>query len=460
MNSGSILLINPHQFSEKEIISRIWPPLSLANCASILRQRGFDVNIIDANAEKLSSDELKDRVRDYNADKIFVTSTPLDRWQCPYIDITPFVECVKIVNSVRDENSKIYVMGTHCTISPKRILDMTNADVVIIGEPEETVTELCEEKKIEDIDGICYKIGNGGNGVVVRRRNTFLNLDSLPIPSFDLLPMKKYFYELLGSDFTLMETSRGCPFDCIFCMKKMYGNKYRRKSVDKIRTEMEEAFGLGVKNVYFIDLELTVDKIFISKLCDLMDDMKKKGKEIRWCCQTRADTVDREILEKMYDAGCRLVHFGIETGSPRMLEVANKMTTLDKIEDSVNAAMDVGMDVACFFMFGLPTETEDDMNETIRFAKKLNPTYASFHVAIPYTGTKFDEMCGVDKNFSSDEKSFFPLCDPSRDYGKMRKVVRKAYMSYYARPGYIVNVFRKNPKLLLRQFSLFLRCVR
>jgi len=342
-------------------------------------------------------------------------------------------------------------MGTHGTVETEKILNITKADAVIIGEPELTVLEICEKSSLKNVSGVCYK---GRGKVLIRRRDKLLDLNKLPLPAFDLLPMEKYFYELLGKNFALLEASRGCPFNCIFCLKKMYGKNYRKKSLEKIAKEIEYLIDAGIKNVYFIDLEFTVNRDFIFDLCDFLEKKREEGYEFNWCCQTRADTVDRKLLEKMHDAGCKLVHFGIESGSSRMIKVMNKGATLKKIEEGVKASMDVGMMVACFFMFGLPTETQSEMKETIEFAKKLNPTYVSFHAAIPYTGTKFGNECGVQ---SDNEKIFFPLCDSSRDYRQLRAIVRKAYFKFYLRPNYLMGMLRCNPKLLTKQLKLFLR---
>lgn len=454
MTKSSIILINPWQYSEKEIISRTWPPLSLANCAALLRERGFDVSIIDANAERLKPIEVAQRVRKSGAKKVFITSTSIDRWQCPHIDVRPFVECVKAVKRVcRETGAEFFVMGTHGTVEPERVLDMTKADAVIIGEPELTVLEICEKRSLQNVNGVCYR---KKGKVLIRRRTTFLDLDKLPLPDFDLLPMEKYFYELLGKNFALLEISRGCPFNCIFCLKKMYGKGYRKKSLEKITKEIEHAISNGVKNVYFIDLELTVDKRLVLGLCDFLVEKRKEGHGFNWCCQTRADTVDRELLKKMHEAGCKLIHFGIESASSRMIKVMNKGTTLKRIEEGVRAAMNIGIEAACFFMFGLPTETESEMKETVKFAKKLNPTYVSFHAAIPYTGTKFGDACGS-RQWG---KFFFPLCDPSRDYKKLRATARKAYLQFYFRPSYLASTLRRNPSLLAKQLKLFLRYMR
>ncbi len=444
-----ILFINPNfnypvsRWKNVPIFNRIWPPLSLANCAALLERENFDVEIIDANAERLTPDQLVSRTHDF--DKVFVTSSSLDRWQCPHLNLNPFLE---VVRKLRKNDSKLYVMGSHGTMRPKEILNMTKADAVIIGEPELTVLDICMGKRSE---GLCFE--ENGN-LIVKQRGKFLDLNDLPIPAFHLLPMKKYFYEVLGDNFTLFEGSRSCPFNCIFCFKKIYG-KYRVRSHEKLIRDVAYAIeNFDVKNAFFMDLEFLLDRRLVEKVCDFLI----KGKfDFSWTCQTRFDTVNLELLKKMKKSGCELIHFGVETGSERILRMTNKKITLDKIQRGMELTKKVGIDSVCFFLFGLPTETETDMRRTIEFAKKLDPTYASFHVALPYPGTTFHEMI---KNEIGKTNEILPLYYGEHSPEFLGKKVKRAFIEFYSRPSYIFSTLTKKHKLLYKQFQLFLSFIR
>lgn len=448
-----IALINPcydypiTKKRELSIYNRIWPPLSLAYCAAILEENGFYVRIIDANAERLDPEKVAERV--CNFDKIFITSSSLDRWQCPHVNIDTIVSTIE---EIKKQNSKniIYLMGVHGTVKPKEILDISGADVVIRGEPELTVLRCCEGVDLSRIDGITYK---KSNKVVSNPDGNPPNLDSLPLPAFHLLPMEKYTYEVLGDHFTLFEASRSCPFSCTFCLKKMF-HSYRKKSVEKLIDEVEYAIeNFGVKTAYFIDLEFTINSELVEKLCDFLID---KRYDFRWCCQTRADSVNEKLLQKMKRAGCSLIHYGVETGSERILRQTNKGITLEEIEKGINLTKRVGIDTACFFMFGLPTETKKDMQKTIKFAKKLDPTYASFHIASPYPGTIFYDMI---KNETDED---FPIAyTGSYSLSTLKKIVNRAFLEFYLRPSYVLSMLRRGNLIsLLKQFRLFLGYIR
>ncbi|MBW1708740.1 MAG: radical SAM protein [Deltaproteobacteria bacterium] len=227
----------------------------------------------------------------------------------------------------------------------------------------------------------------------------------------------------------LLETSRGCPFSCSFCLKAMYGSGIRIKSLKRVLAEVEEVVGrFGAKFVYFIDLEFSLNRENTLNLCQ---ELIRMNLDFRWCCQTRADTVDRELLALMKEAGCTLIHFGVETGSPRLLDETKKKISLEQIRASVNYCHDLGLATACFFLFGLPGETEDDRQATVRAARELNPTFASFHVASPYPGTSLYQQ--------ADEDDPFPVClNREHDLDQLSRQAKRSFLSFYLRPAYIM----------------------
>jgi radical SAM superfamily enzyme YgiQ (UPF0313 family) len=446
-----ILLINPfYEYKNKHVWrhKRIWPPIDLAIVAAMLEQKGFEVTILDLNAVQIPIGIAAQKTEGF--DKIFITSGSLDRWQCPHLDIDSFLLAMEEVKKV-NPNTKIYIFGPHVTMRPKELLEVTKTDAAIIGEPELTIAELCEKKSLADVDGLAYI---EKNDFKLTKPRELADLSKFPIPAFHLLPMKKYNYEIMGDHFTLLETSRGCPFSCIFCAEdQMYGLKYRMKPVSLIEKEIDKCVNeFGVKNIYFIDLEFTLNRDFVNEICDMLI---RKGYKINWACQTRADTVDLELLTKMRKAGCTLIHYGLESGSPTILESTNKKITLDSLRQSVEWAKQVGMEVVCFSMMGLPTETAEDMRMTIEFAKEVNPDYISFHVATPYPGTTFYETV------KNEVKDLFPLSYEgiySEEF--IRRMTRRAFIEFYIRPKYLLSMLRKSPKLLFRQSKLFLSFIK
>jgi anaerobic magnesium-protoporphyrin IX monomethyl ester cyclase len=446
-----VLLLNPnpvHLVNRLgKIYNRVWPPLELANCAALLEAEGHDVAIIDANALKMGMDDLIPRVAGF--DKVFVSSSSLDRWQCPALDIEPFVNTARRVRSLTDD---VFVLGVHGTLKPEEFLRLTGARAVVRGEPELTVSEICQGKPLADIDGLAF--AESGKTVITADRRP-LDLDRLPKPAFHLLPMDKYFYEVLGPRFTLFEGSRGCAAHCTFCLLTMYGRGIRRKSVAKLIEEVDDAIArFGLKTAYFMDLEFTVLRKQVMELCD---HLIKKRCDFRWTCQTRFDLVDEPLLDKMRQAGCRLIHFGVEGGTDRLLDKIQKKITIREIKENMRLVRRAGIDTACFFMLGFPAADEGEMDETISLARQLNPTYALFHIVTPYPGTPLHEEI-----LSRDPEAFggemFPeACLRGEDLTRLKKTIRRAYLSYYFRPRYLAARLAKGDfRALSGQVKLFL----
>lgn len=443
-----VLLVNPFQIhlvnKKGKIYNRLWPPLDLANCAAFLRKEGYNVQILDANVYKMMPSKVADLAKGF--DKIFISSSSLDRWQCPTIDITPFINTFNALKKITDQ---LFIIGPHGTVRPVEMLKLTEAKCIIRGEPEMTILDICKDIPFSDIYGITFR--KNEEIVSTKDREPF-DLNSLPLPAFDLLPMEKYRYELLGKNLAMFEGSRGCHAKCIFCLKAMYGKRMRKKSPEKLIEEVEYAIKkFNVRTAYFMDLEFTVFPDLVNKLCDYLI---RKRYDFTWTCQTRFDKVDKDLLQKMKKAGCKLIHFGVETASERIMEMLGKGITLEEIRRGIKLVHSVGIQTACFFMFGFPTESERDIQKTIDFAKELNPTYASFHIATPYPGTEFYNKV----KYTLNKEELFTECYTAEiDYNTLKNLSRKAYIQYYLRPSYILlRAFQGDFKALKGQLRLFL----
>ena len=266
--------------------------------------------------------------------------------------------------------------------------------------------------------------------------------------------MRKYFYEVLGRNFTLLEASRGCTYRCSFCLLEMYGKKLRVKPARQLIDELEIVINkFSVRNAYFMDLEFTINRDLVEEVCDYLI---RKRHDFQWTCQTRLDLVDEVLLEKMKRAGCDLIHFGVEAANDRALKDLGKGMTVEKITRGMEMVKRLKMRSACFFLMGAFGSTKEDMKEVTKFAIKLNPTYALFHMAIPYPGTKFYTEVLCTGGLFSDDNLF-----PEAYVGKitlyeMKKAIRNAYIKYYFRPSYIVSVFRLGQlKYIFWQLKLF-----
>nr|HID58325.1 radical SAM protein [Desulfobacterales bacterium] len=443
----SVLLVNPGWdgivSKAGKRFNRAWPPLSLMVCASLLEQNGFFVHIIDGRVDTSWRERLVQLGTQF--DKVVLTSSPLDRWQCPNLELDYFFQCARLVPP-----SKLWIMGAHGTLFPELILRQTGAEVVIIGEPEQTLLALCSGRDWAELPGIAFL---QRERMVHTGEPVDLDLGTLPVPAFHLIDISRYRYELLGDRFALFEGSRGCPFSCSFCLKVMFGSKVRFKPVEHLLAEVDEAVvRFGVRSGYFIDLEFSLNRDRTMEICKCLAERRYP---FIWCCQTRADSVDRELLYWMKQAGCRLIHFGVESGSEEILDQTKKGIDLASIRRGIALTTEAGIETACFFMFGFPGETRVDMERTIEFSRSLNPTYASFHIVTPYPGTLL-HLHLTKQNPGMSRRINFITHYPSHSQEFLNEMTRKAFRNFYLRPGYIWSRIKAaNVKSWINQLRLF-----
>jgi anaerobic magnesium-protoporphyrin IX monomethyl ester cyclase len=400
--------------------------------------------LLDARAQWVEPVEIGRRARNY--ERVFITSSPLDRWQCPNIDTEKF-----LLTTNELPKDRLIVLGVHGTVMPEQFLEYTGAQAVVMGEPEFAVQEICRTDSLGGVAGLVYQ--DGARAVRTAKREQ-LDIDALPTPAFELLNLDLYGYELMGDRFALFEGSRSCPWSCHFCLLKMYGDKYRRKDPARVISDVEIAVEkFGVRNGYFIDLEFTVHRKLVTQLCEFLI---RKRYDFRWACQTRLDTVDADMLDLMKRSGCVLIHYGVETGSEHILDTINKKISFDKIRKGMTLTHKAGIESACFFMMGMPGETAEDMDKTVAFAKLLNPTYASFHVTTPYPGTYFHKQ-HVD-NWTFPIKESFSQTLPLE---QLKRRAKRAMMEFYLRPGYVgARLAHGHVGALLKQARLFWNFIR
>lgn len=418
----NLLLINPDLGMGPRAARRhrrAWPPLDLLTMTALLRRDGHAVRLIDARAVRTPLPKIQRAAA--SADLILLQTSPLDRWQCPDLDLGGLWPLTRVLSPDR-----LILAGAHGTLRPEFMLRESGARALIRGEPEAAFQALVRAGgRPQGLAGFSYA---DGAAMIHEPEADGVPLDALPVPAYDLIDLARYRYELLGPRLALLETSRGCPFSCRFCLKTMYGPGLRTRSLARVLSDVEEVVDRqGAESVYFIDLEFTLGRERTLALCH---ELEGRNRPFRWCCQTRVDAVDEELLMKMKAAGCALIHFGVETGSERLLEAMEKKITLKQIQKAIDLCRRLGLKTACFFLFGLPGETEADRRATIALARRLNPTYASFHVAAPYPGTSIAEGFGP--------KEPFPPCVGGADaLPRLGRTVRRAFLSFYLRPAYL-----------------------
>ena len=276
-----------------------------------------------------------------------------------------------IAKLIKQHNSNIKVVfgGPYITITQPKF---DNVDSIIIGEGEEALLEYCKNPKPKIIS------------------NRINDLNSLPFPDRDNLLLKGKHIE-----YGHMITGRGCPFNCIFCAsKKIWGNSVRLRSVDNVVKEMNEIENKYHTNQYlFRDDTFTISKKRTIEFCDRI-----KNSNYRWQCDTRIDNLSYDILTRMKNSGCYGIRIGVESGNERMLNFINKKITKDKVRQVVKDCKNIGINITTYFIVGLPTETNNEVIDTINFIKELDPNDVSISIATPYAGTLLEDTMNIDKS--------------------------------------------------------------
>jgi radical SAM superfamily enzyme YgiQ (UPF0313 family) len=354
--------------------------------------------------------------------------------------------------------------GIHPTVLPDETLADENVDFVVRGEGEQTMHELVsamnKNNGFEKILGLSFK--KRGSIVHNPSRPFIDNLDALPFPARHLLPMKKYHKllstqldEVFQKPIDSVLGSRGCPYHCIFCAARtVSGHRYRVRSIKNIIREIEALINTyGIRQICFGDDNLVVNKDRTEKLCD---ELIRRGisDHLVWICETRIDSVDKEILQKMKIAGCKLISFGIESGSQRLLNLIKKETKIETIEKTLNLAKEVGIITRGTFMLGLPTETLEETQRTIEFAIKLDLDFVKFSLTTPYPGTELYNRCLEENSITSFDwtryssmagySDYDPIYVPlGRKSSELKEWQRKSHRKFYLRPEMIMNHLQK-----------------
>jgi anaerobic magnesium-protoporphyrin IX monomethyl ester cyclase len=416
--SVEVLLVNPptpdgglwirtqHRVGRRTRENMVWPQVSLAQMAAILSPT-YKVGVVDANAERMGWGEFVGEIERYEP-KYYVTQVT-----APTLE-NDMYGCFL----ARARGAKTIGFGTHVTPIPVETMRAyPSLDYVLVGEPDLTLRDLIDhlEGKVEErpegverlfashdegyrpsvgeggvveMGGIKGLAWRGGGEVRVNLPRPFIaDLDEMPMPKHELLPLEKYRMPMIKGPFTFVVTSRGCPAGCTYCIKHVSYQYSTRLRSPKLL--MEELWGLkeqGINNIHMYADLFTVNREQVMELCERMIE-EEIG--IRWTCNSRVDYVDEEMLRQMGRAGNWLISWGIESGNEQILKHARKGAYPDKAERALRWAKGAGIKNWGYFIIGLPGETEETIRETIEFAKKLPLDIALFHVAAPYPGTPF-----------------------------------------------------------------------
>ncbi len=430
-----IALINPPQFTGYP-----QPPMGLAQIAAVLEASGYRVTIIDANALRLKPDEIISFLGD--ADVVGLTAmTPT---------ISAALEVARAIKKAKPE-LPVILGGAHATLLPEETLEAApEIDIIVRGEGEETILELLpaleQNLPLSGIQGISYRDGTKVTGNPPRIGT--VEMDSLPFLAYHLLPWQKYKPHPphgRALPFAVTITSRGCPYQCAYCSKPVFGKKFRAQSPDRVIKELayyQEK--LGIKEFAFYDDVFTLNK---ERAYNISEGIIKNGLKMYWTCETRVNLVDKELLLQMKKAGCYAIAYGIESASKEILDSICKDISLDQVEEAVRMTREAGIQTVGYFMLGSPGETYETIRQTIDFAKKLKLDFAQFSITTPFPGTQLYEMYMADRKgekipwesfvYAGTGEGITPVFESELlSRNEIRQWAKRAYREFYLRPSY------------------------
>lgn len=418
------------------------PPLGILYlAASLEKHTNHEIHVLDSQVEEMTYEELEQAIAGIKPDVVGITAMTFT-----LIDV---IKTLKIVRKLFPE-VKIILGGPHAHIYPKETASLPEVDYVVLGEGEETIVQLLnnihDEERLKGVPGLVFrdKTGHINHTALI---DYIQDLDKIPFPARHLTPVHKYSSLLAKrSPVTTMFTSRGCPYKCYFCDRPHMGKKFRYRSARNVVDEMQACREMGIKEMFIYDDTFTLNR---KRVLDICNEIIDRNLDIVWDIRARVDTVDREMLARLKDAHCERIHYGVEAGTEKVINALGKGITLKQVRDAFRLTKEVGISTLAYFMIGSPTETREDILETIRLAKELNPDYVNITITTPYPATKlyaqaleekvipYDYWHEFAKNPTTDLKVHYWEKELSRD--DLMELVNMAYKSFYVRPGYIIK---------------------
>lgn len=446
---GRVLLIYPpspvinredrcQQPTKELLVIPPLPPTDLMYLASIAENCGFEAIIRDYSQGGNFEADLKKIQPNYLVANIATPTFKSD------------MMAVQLAKEIVPSICTIVKGAPFLTYNTNTIYENPFIDYVIMGEAELTLKDILDGVPDNEILGICYR--ENFQPVKNDKRPFIDNLDILPFPARHLVDNSIYRRPDNGKVQAVIKVARGCPFHCFFCLATpVSGAKVRTRSPENIVAELKECVEkYNIKNFLFWSDIFNFNREWTLELCQKIIE---SGLKITWSSNTRADTMDDEMAKMMYKSGCRLVSIGVESGSQKMLDNIGKKITLDDIRNTVKILKKNKIKIYNYFVIGLPWETEETVEETIKFAIELDSNFISFYTATPLPGTKYFAYAMLNKLVEGNldfRSAYYEPVVRSEHLSKERifELHKQAVKRFYLRPKFILKTL-----LSLRSFA-------
>lgn len=429
-------IVRPSLPKSVEEEMQILPPLGILSIGTYLRKKtNHRVFCHDSLIEKAGFNEIRRLVKDLAPDIVGISAVTYMAYSVKRVS-----EIVKEIN----RNIHVCVGGPHLSLYPKETLLWKSVDSVVIGDGEFPFSEICDllegKKDINKIPGVYTKDG---------KKNDFQphfepDLDKLPIIDRTILPYKKYFSVFIDKPVTSLITSRGCPYRCIFC--QLGKRKIQVRSIKNVIQEVKNCLNLGVKEIEIYD---DTFNILPQRVIDFSKEILKEKMKFTWSFRGRVNAITPPLIKIAKKAGCVRILYGVESGSQKILNKLQKDITLKQIKNAFALTTKSKIETLAYFMVGSPGEGKEEIEETIKFAKEINPDYVTFSITTPWPGTQM-YLDGLNiglfkedfwRNFAKNPKpNFSPrFWTKTLKKGEIFRLRRKALKDFYFRPKYILK---------------------
>ena len=445
----------------EEVLGTTKPPYTLAVMAAMLRDAGCDIRLIDLTAERRSTDDLVAQLERENFRPtliLFPTTTP-----------TLEADVEAIGRLKRHFGAPMFCFGPHASTTPTASMERApDVDGMFVGEPEDAAFAVAGLPSIEElatVPSVIFRrpstaLGAGGEIVQHRAHGSFSRFLQLPYPAWDLVPLSTYNLPLVNRPYVIVETSRGCPYSCDFCVAPIHqGHKFRERSPKDLVDEIERGYReFGIDFFYLWGDTVTLNVKSFSAFCE---ELIARKLPIQWFGNARADNLtDRAFVHRLRKAGCWMLAMGIETESEDIRKDMVKKLERQKIQAAIDNMRDAGIRSFAFFIFGYPGETLATINQTIDYAIELNPDFANFYPAVPYPGTAlYDKVVKdgtlVEEDWTRMEYSYYLLRGNGLDQQVVMAAINRAKRRFFMRPEYLMRRFTDVVKLAATKPSIF-----
>lgn len=380
MGFKKVMLVSPPSSSR---YGGLRVPAGIGYIAQSLYENEIDYDYIDMRIGKAFK-ELRKTLLTGRPDLIGISMITLE-YKNTYSMISAMKEILP--------KAKIVVGGHHVTILKEQVLEECKAiDFGVVSDGEHTIIELCKnDRQYKDIRGLIYR--EDGRVDFTGERPPVENLDEFAFPRYKKFNLKDYSKQIP------IMSSRGCVFQCTFCPNKLIGRKFRTRSKNHFVDEIEYWYSRGYYQFAVDDDNFTLNKKRVYAICDEIERRGLKKLFIRCSNGIRADRVDKQLLQRMKEIGVREVGFGVDGGNNKVLKRLKKGESIEKIESAIKDACEVGLDVKAFIIVGTPGETREDIEDSIRLARRYPIARVNFNNAIPYPGTEMYDYIEQNKLF-------------------------------------------------------------